>query len=331
MRQIWQGEIPSEVYAREKQKILMRENRKPVYIGVAIVCSVFLVFWILLNIIFLLNKEKGYEDYTIRKKQYYAEYTDEYDYWDVCTVEYPQIEGIDYDLAVDINKLMYDTAMDRAYYWHFKPDSDVRKLQEEYHIFCNDVRCDVTYHSQYLLSVSYTEVYAPVSPVYYTNITKRGLNIDLMTGEVYELNDILRIDENFIRMWCKEAHSKYGDYVYYDAETCDLLYDLFTNNADYIEDYYSIHTYFYVLDNKDLVIGLSMDPTAEGLWASEPQRDTYCVKIPQQELEKYKIESEFWNKYEQSESTGYVIPCEDLKSNIWLDEEGSVWSYWEEN
>ena len=33
MKQIWQGEIPGEVYAREKQKIFMRENRKPAYIG----------------------------------------------------------------------------------------------------------------------------------------------------------------------------------------------------------------------------------------------------------------------------------------------------------
>lgn len=330
MKQIWQGEIPGEVYARERQKVLMRENRKPVYIGIAIVCGAFLILWILLNALLLLNEEKGCRDYTIRKKQYYAEYTDEYDYWDVCTVEYPQIEGIDYELAADINELMYDTAMDRAYYWHLKPDSEVRELQEEYHIFCNDVRCDVTYHSQYLLSISYTEVYAPVSPVYYTNITKRGLNIDLVTGEIYELNDILWMNEEFIRMWCKAASNKYEDYINYDAETCELLYDFFMNNVGDIEEYYSVQTYFYVLDNKDFVIGLSMDPTVEGLWANEPQRNTFCVKISQQELEKYKIESGFWDKYEQSESTGDVIPCHDLKSNVWLGEDASVWSYWEE-
>ena len=43
MKQIWQGEIPGEAYAREKQKIFMRENRKPAYIGTAIVCGVFLL------------------------------------------------------------------------------------------------------------------------------------------------------------------------------------------------------------------------------------------------------------------------------------------------
>lgn len=330
MRQMWQGEIPGEVYAREKQKILMRENRRPVYIGTAIVCSVFVVLWILINIVLFLNEEKGCRDYTVRKRQYFAEYTERYDYWDVCTIEYPQIEGIDYEMASDINELLYDTAMDRADYWHFEPNRKVKELQEEYHIFSDDVRCDITYHSQYLLSVSYTEVYAPVSPVYYTNITKRGLNIDLVTGEVYELDDIIWIDEDFIRMWCKEAHSKYGDYVYYDAETCELLYDLFTNNVSDIEEYYSVQTYFYVLDNKNIVIGVSMDPTAEGLLESRPQRNTYCVEIAWQELEEYRKVSEFWNKYEQSETTGNVIPCENLKSNIWLDEDGSVWSYWEE-
>ncbi|MBQ6807248.1 MAG: hypothetical protein IJO97_07465 [Lachnospiraceae bacterium] len=331
MKQIWQGEIPGEAYAREKQKIFMRENRKPAYIGTAIVCGVFLLLWIVLNLVLVLQEEKGYRDYTIRKKQYYKEYTDEYDYWDVCTVEYPQIEGIDYELQYDINKLMYDVAMERVNYWHLKPNREVEKLQEEYHIFCNDVRCDVAYHSQYLLSLSYTEVYAPVNPVYYVNITKRGLNIDLMTGEVYELDDIMWIDEEFIRVWCKAANNKYDDFVCYDAETCELLYDLFTNNVDYIEEYYSVQTYFYVLDNKEMVIGISLDPTVEGLMESEPQRNTYCVKLAKQEVEKYKKESEFWNKYEKSQIAGNVIPCEERKSNIWLDEEGSVWSYWKED
>lgn len=41
-----------------------------------------------------LSAPKGYTDYTVQKEQYYVEYSEKYDYWDVLTVEYPRLEGI---------------------------------------------------------------------------------------------------------------------------------------------------------------------------------------------------------------------------------------------
>lgn len=46
-----------------------------------------------------------------------------------------------------------------------------------------------------------------------------------------------------------------------------------------------------------------------------------------EELETFKKESDFWEKYEKSETTGAVLPCADKKENIWLGEDASIWNW----
>ena len=75
---------------------------------------------------YVMRPPKGYEDYTVQMQQYYVEYSDEYDYWDVLTIEYPKIEGIDEEQQGIINEMMYGAAMDRTNYWHFEPDDHVK-------------------------------------------------------------------------------------------------------------------------------------------------------------------------------------------------------------
>ena len=98
------------------------------------------------------NSPKGCHDYTIQKEQYYVEYSDQYDYWDVITVEYPVLSGVQGEQAEGINRLLYDTAMEQVDYWHLSPNEEVKELQEKYSIYSSDVRCEVPYHSQYLMS-----------------------------------------------------------------------------------------------------------------------------------------------------------------------------------
>lgn len=273
---------------------------------------------------------KGYRDYTVQKEFYFVEYSDEYDYWDVLTIEYPRLDGIDGEQIEQINKAMYDRAMDRTNYWHLEPDEEVRKVQEEYSIFCSDVQCEVVYHSQYLLSVDYFEIYAPVSPVYYTNMTERAINIDLMTGEVYGLTDIFTINEDFIKLWCSAAHKEYGDVIEDDEETREIMLMWFLGEDEELEEYYEIRPFFIITQDKELEVGIAIDPKLHGLTYGEPNANIYSTVLTAEELEPYRAESGFWDKYEKSESTGEVIECEDRKENIWLGETAGVWDYWEE-
>lgn len=65
--------------------------------------------------------------------------------------------------------------------------------------------------------------------------------MDLLTGDIYELGDIITIDEEFVKLWCDAAREK----------------------------------------------------------------------------------------YDFAEQTGQILECENLYTNLWLDDDASVWDYWE--
>lgn len=279
---------------------------------------------------------KGYQDYTVQKEQYYVEYSDLYDYWDVITVEYPVLSDMKGDQATaarmeTINKLMYDMAMEKVNYWHLSPNEDVKKLQEKYKIYSSDVRCEVPFHSQYLMSVHYRETYAPISPVNYIHKTQRSANINLMTGEMYTLSDIFRVDEDFVGYWCEQVASEgtYGELILNDADTREAFLSWFLDEDEEAARYYMFTPFFYIDENKDFVIGLSFDPKPDKVVEELPMENSFLGHFESGELVQYRTESEFWNWYEQSESSGKVLACVELKENLWLGKDASVWDYLE--
>lgn len=268
---------------------------------------------------------KGVEAYTVQNEQYYVEYSEQYDYWDVITVEYPRIEGIDPAVQEQLNMLLYDTAMDRVNYWHLEPSDEVVAFQEEYFsIFSSDVSCAVPYHSQYLLSVAYDECYAPGNPVWYVNKTQRALTVDLLTGESYALTDIFEVNKDFVTMWDQAVSDELG-LAYADEEMLDVLLDCFWQRDEEINRDFLCRSFFYLTENKDFVVGLSLDPVLEGVYTYEPvDRTSYAVLHPE-DLEAFRKESGFWEKYELSEPAGETLPCEDKQENLWLGESGGAW------
>ncbi len=264
----------------------------------------------------------GYQEYAVHMEQYFVEYSDEYDYWDVLTVEYPRLEGIDENVQEPLNQLMYDTAMDRVNYWHLFPNEEVKEFQEEhYSIFCSDVSCEVTFHSQYLVSMDFLELYSAGNPVWMTNGTERALTVDLVTGESYELGDILEINEDLIREWDK-AYCEEAGVETSDDETRDLLLECFLCQED--EDFL-YRPFFYVVENGDLVVGISLDPVLGEAVTYTPVSRNISACMAESVLEPYKKESGFWERLEDSRPAGEVFPCLDKKKNIWLGEDAGIW------
>ena len=270
---------------------------------------------------------KGCRDYIIQKEQYFVEYSEQYDYWDVITVEYPVLSGIPEEQAETVNQLFYDTAMDKVNYWHLFPDDEVKELQEEYHIYSSDVRCDVTFHSQYLVSAAFSETYAPISPVYYVHMTRRSANVNLMTGEVYELPDIIRIDDDFMALWCERASGDYEDVILNDEDTGETFRKWFLGEDEELKEYYFFRPFFCVTEEGEFLVGISVDPNVRTVVNNMAMDTSFAVRLTAQELEPYRTESEFWKWYEQSQTTGEVLPCENLQENLWLGEGSSVWDY----
>ena len=260
-------------------------------------------------------------------KQHFVEYSEEYDYWDVLTVEYPCLEGIDKEVQERLNTLMYDTAMDRVNYWHLNPSEDVKAYQEEvFSIFCSYVNCQATFHSQYLLSLDFKEYYSAGNPVWATNGTERALTLDLVTGESYALSDIVEINRDFVRIWDKSLSDRL-EAEYGDEEDMDILLSWFTGADEETNREYLCRPFFYVTQEKDFVVGISLDPVLWRAYTYEPASWNYYARLSLEEIEGFKKDSEFWNKYLKSETAGEVIPCEDKKVNIWLGEDAGVWDY----
>lgn len=273
---------------------------------------------------------KGCLDYTVQMEQHYVEYSEEYEYWDVLTVEYPRLQDADTELQNKINDALYDTAMDRVNYWHLSPDEEVKAFQENFSIFCSDVTADVPFHSQYLLSANYHELYSAGNPVWYTMITDRAVNVDLLTGEVYELGDIITIDEEFVKLWCDAAQDKYGEPFEGDSEEYELFLSWFLDEDEEMKEFYQFSNFFYPTQDGTFMIGLTYDPKPAAIYAAEPRDVTFSVELAADLLTPFRTESEFWGQYERSEQTGQILECEDLQTNLWLRDDASVWSYWEE-
>lgn len=312
--------------ANEMQENSSKSRSKWLIIFVVIL-AVLLIIGIVAGTIIYSSFPKGYENYMVQKEQYFVEYSEEYDYWDVITVEYPRLEGIDEEVQGQLNQLMYDTAMDRVNYWHLEPSDEVKDFQEEYFsIFASDVNCDITYHSQYLLSLDYREYYAAGHPVWMTNGTKRALTVDLLTGQSYSLGDILEINRDFMKVWDKSLSDEL-DMEYADDEDLDLLLSWFLQTDEEINEDFICRPFFYITDEKEFVIGVSLDPVLEYAYTYEPVNRSYYTQLSAEELEVFKKQSDFWDKFEKSETTGEVLSCIDKKDNIWLGEDAGVWDY----
>ncbi len=273
----------------------------------------------------------GYQDYKIQKGQYFVEYSEKYDYWDVLTIEYPVLQDIETEQVAAINDIFYKMAMEKVNYWHLEPDTEVKELQKEYSIFSSDVHCEVPYHSQHLVSVHFQEAYPPISPVHYIHMTERAANVDLTTGKNYTLSDILTINEDFSKLWCQQAYASgdYGDMIQEDDDTYQTILAWFLGEDQETAENYLLTPFYYLDENKDFVIGIAYDPKANIVVNDLPMDNYIAVHIESDLLAPYQTESEFWNLYNASETAGTVLECADRKDNIWLGKEAGVWDYLE--
>ena len=319
-RELKQGDV-GELFAEKETK----RGKKSIILVCGVIGTVTLA--VIVCCVFFFKRDQGYQDYTVQMKQYYVEYSEAYDYWDVITVEYPYLEGIDEEVQGQLNTLMYDAAMDRVNYWHLDPSEDVKAYQEEvFSIFCSDVNCQATYQSQYLLSLDYLEWYSAGHPVWATNGTERTLMLDLVTGQSYELADILEINRDFARCWDKSLSDRLEE-EYGDEEDLDILVSWFTQSDEELNEDFVCRPFFYLTPEKDFVIGVSLDPILWRAYTYEPVSWNFYARLSYDEIEPFKQDSGFWDKYEKSEPAGEVFPCEDKKENIWLGEDAGIWDY----
>lgn len=312
-----------------------RNKKFPVIVSLTVIILLTAVLTVAVTVYRIKNAApEGCYDYTVQKQQYYVEYSEQYDYWDVLTIEYPVLEESEeaqgqLEHLQQMNDAFYDAAMDRVNYWHLQPDDEVKQVQEAYHMFTADVQCDVPYHSQYLVSVHFRESYSPIYPVWYIFTTQRGMTADLLTGERYALADILRVDEDFIKLWIEKLNQRQGEEVI-APEDADIMLGWFCGSDVEIAEKYKFVPYFYLTGEGSFMVGISLDPKVGGISGYGVFGSTFCAEMTAEELAPYRTEALFWERYDKGQSAGEVRECEEKQENIWLGEDGGATKYWED-
>lgn len=123
-------------------------------------------------------------------------------------VLYPQLSGDGKDYT-KVNKTIKDCAMETVDEIYTNPDETVkdRVLQAETPALVSNVVYEVCYASEDFISIAFQDTYAKGDANSYGG-DLRTLNIGLADGKVYEIKDLVKLDDKFMNTWLKKMRSE---------------------------------------------------------------------------------------------------------------------------
>lgn len=148
-------------------------------------------------------KEESYLDTPDDKKTTYVDFE----------VFYPQIDGMEDQKVQDqINEELKNCAMETVdrIYENPAPEVKERVLGEEYPVIADYVKYKVTYLTEEYICVVFEDYsYEGSDEAYYVGLRARSIN--LKDGTVYEVKDIVNLDDDFVEDWLEGMESESGN------------------------------------------------------------------------------------------------------------------------
>ncbi len=206
-------------------------------------------------------------------------------------INYPQLDGLE-DAAIQekINQELKNCAMETVDRIYENPDTKIKErvLGEQNPVIADYVKYKITYLTEEYICVAYEDYsYEGSRDSYYVGI--RTKNIDLKSGTVFEVKDIVDLDERFVKEWLEAMRN--------EAESSELLSELDTKelkealSGDNTQEGTYLPVFF--ADKEGIEIGFSFhyekgDENDVGYgWVTAP--------VKEQVLKKYRTESPFWD------------------------------------
>lgn len=203
-------------------------------------------------------------------------------------IKYPQINGLEETIAEKVNEELKACAMETAEWIYLNPTDEIKErvLGEEYPVLVSYVEYKVTYLSDTFVSVVYQDYcYEGSQEAYYLRFRTR--NIDLTDGTIYEVKDIVSLDESFIQEW-KELMRK-------EAQSEELLSEL--EDEEWMEvlagnELGGVYTDNFFVDKDGIEIGLGFTYAADDennlgfSWVTAP--------FEWKDMKEYQTDSKFW-------------------------------------
>ena len=205
-------------------------------------------------------------------------------------IYYPQIDGLsDSGIQESVNAALESCAkesIDRIYE-HPNLEIKERVLKEEYPMIADYVKYRITFLTDEYLCVVF-EDYSYEGSQEASYIGLRTRNINLKDGTVYEVKDLVNLDEEFLKLWLKTMREEASDDTMLAELDPALMYQILSgrNTLD------GVYTPAFFVDEEGIEIGLSFhypkgDENDSGYgWVTAP--------FDLEKLRDYGIDSSFW-------------------------------------
>lgn len=203
-------------------------------------------------------------------------------------VDYPQVKGLKGDMDSTVNQALKDCAMETVDAIYTDPSTEMKEhvLQEENPVLASSLTYKVCYANENFMSVAFTGFsYRGSMDDYYNEL--RTLNINLKDGTIYQVKDIVTLDDSFINAWAdcmrKEASN---DELLSEMSSEDMVKAL---EGDTMDGVYAVN---FFVDDDGIEIGFAFHYPAD----DENDQGFAWVTAPFtfSEIEKYATDSAFW-------------------------------------
>lgn len=208
------------------------------------------------------------------------------------SVQYPKVESnsMDKDVIEKINQVIYDEAMETVEAIYLNPSQEVKEtvLQAETPVLVSYVTYKVTYADENFISIVMEDQHYMGSQEEY-GYDFRTLNIGLKDGSVYEVQNLVKVDETFVRDWLMTMRS--------EVENNELLSELDKNELEEAlkgETFDGVYEVEYFFDKNGIEIGFAFDyeendeNDAGYAWVTAP--------FSYKEIEKFRTDSSIWDE-----------------------------------
>ncbi len=206
-------------------------------------------------------------------------------------VNYPKISGLgDASVEKKVNEILKARAMEtvKRIYDDPVPEIKERVLGEEYPVLMDYVDFNVCYASENVLSVVYEDYGYEGGQDYYVQHL-RTCNISLKDGKVYEVKDIVELNDVFMEDWLTRMKNEAGDDLLLSEADSEMLKRALEGDSQ--NGVYHVN---FFLDAEGIEIGFDLNYESD----DENDRGYVWVTAPFtfEEIERYARGSDLWKE-----------------------------------
>ena len=198
------------------------------------------------------------------------------------------IDGLEKEVEEKVNKLLEDCAMESVKELYLEPSDELKEkiIISEYPMITSYVRYKVCYASEELLSVAFEDMSFRGSYADYSE-NLRTVNIDLRDGTVYQMKDIVKLDNKFLSLWLDKMREEAEDQSFFsELDRREIREALAGNSMD------GVYVVNFFLDSDGINIGFDLNYKED--FSYNAGYEWFVVPFERSEIEKYASDSKFW-------------------------------------